>query len=282
MNFVRGLVVFILSAGHAVAFAAGFVPTNEEYEGFTDKDQEQMELFVEQVLKWVPDLPHDRTPGPESIISVWNATTYVKSGDLLLRLDDLNTENAVLGKRWPDGKVYYEFDKSVDKPSWKTSWRDAAQLWADAAGLTFEERVNEPNYIVVHDSPQNRSEIGMQGGPQKMEIESWGDKYVIAHEIAHALGMAHEHQGRGRSEYVCIHMKEVQAGRGSQFEEWPTTNYGVYDFDSVMHYGPYEFTKSAGNMTIEPKQVHRNNAREMGQRYKLSTDDKDGMRAIYP
>jgi len=282
MVVARFLITSTLLSGHVVALAAGFVPTDEEYEEFDNKDRDQMAQIVAQILEWIPDQPVQPIPDADSLIHVWNDKTYVKLGDMLLRIGELRTDNAVLSQRWPKGEVFYEFDSSVDKPRWKTSWRDAAQLWANAAGLTFKERVNEPNYIVIHDSRQNRSEIGMQGGPQKMDIESWGDTHVIAHEIAHALGMAHEHQGKGRSNYVTIHLKEVQAGRGSQFAEWPTTNFGSYDFGSVMHYDAYAFTKSSGNMTIEPRRLHRNQLAIMGQRHQLSALDKLGMAAIYP
>ena len=77
----------------------------------------------------------------------------------------------------------------------------------------------------------------MIGGAQEMNIVNWTQKYIIAHEIGHALGLIHEHCRNDRDQYVTILLENIDAGDENNFDiEVASVPYGAYDFDSVMHY----------------------------------------------
>jgi len=69
---------------------------------------------------------------------------------------------------------------------------------------------------------------------------------TIQHEILHALGFAHEHQRPDRSDYVEIKWDNIIPGYANFFGiEEGIRSLGVpYDYSSVMHYGPFDFSSS--------------------------------------
>ena len=64
------------------------------------------------------------------------------------------------------------------------------------------------------------------------------------HEIMHALGFYHEHARSDRDKYIKIIRKNVRKGLHQNFDfqndDKSTRNFN-YDYDSLMHYGPYSF-----------------------------------------
>src|SRR4051812_6634189 len=109
--------------------------------------------------------------------------------------------------------------------------------WQDAAGVTFVERVNEPNYLVIKKpaSGSSNSAIGMQGGPQVININAG---YKSLHELGHALGLIHEQSRSDRDSYVNMQWANVNGGNTNHdFKlETGSQNLTSYDLRSVMHY----------------------------------------------
>ena len=96
------------------------------------------------------------------------------------------------------------------------------------------------------------SYIGHQGGRQQLSLEQPDSKHCncfcstgrALHEIMHALGFYHEHSRADRDKYIKIVNKNVRKGKQKNFhtkgDDTTTRNFD-YDYDSIMHYGPYYF-----------------------------------------
>lgn len=59
-----------------------------------------------------------------------------------------------------------------------------------------------------------------------------------------------------RDDYVTIHWENISSGKEGNFKKYPSsqiTHFNTtYDYDSVLHYHAYGFTKN-GDPTIVPK-----------------------------
>jgi len=76
---------------------------------------------------------------------------------------------------------------------------------------------------------------------------------IVLHEMMHAVGFVHEHERTDRDQYVKINMANVQPGEEHNFTIVPGTQIvRPYCFQSIMHYGPYDFS-SNGKPVIEPQ-----------------------------
>ncbi|MBC7870720.1 MAG: S8 family serine peptidase, partial [Chitinophagaceae bacterium] len=133
---------------------------------------------------------------------------------------------------------------------------EAMATWEAVANVDFIPRTDQDDFIFFHDTTNdvdgngnsvaaNNSPVGRVGGQQTLNMVSWGAKFVIVHELGHAIGLSHEHQRPGRDTFVTIVMGNVQAGQAGNFnliDDDDSTNIGNYDFNSVMHYGEYAFS----------------------------------------
>jgi len=203
---------------------------------------------------------------------------YIQIDDMRFRTGELSILSGFTGTRWTSGDVFYEFDSAVTATN-QQRWIDASNEWAAVADLNFIEKTNQANWIYVKNDPENWSYVGMINDMQEMGINSWSSEFIIVHEIGHALGLMHEHQRSDRDNYVNILTDNIEAGKEDNFDKATTTNYGSYDFDSVMHY-PKDAFSSNGN-TIEPLLQYSDWLDKIGQRDHLSELDKKGMQIRY-
>lgn len=126
-----------------------------------------------------------------------------------------------------------------------------------------------------------------QSGPQKgqpVKLSMSCNRGKIMHELGHALGFYHEHQRLDRDQYIEIHEENVLPGREDNFLMLPASeiNGSEYDYGSIMHYPSNVFSRN-GLDTITPKldTINPNLVYEMGQRKRLSREDKKRANTLY-
>ncbi|MBY0111573.1 MAG: hypothetical protein K2Y21_02025 [Phycisphaerales bacterium] len=202
--------------------------------------------------------------------------------------DDRSLWNANL---WPGGVVWYTVDPNVTTTN-ADRLRIAMYEIETVCGVRFNPRSNQVNYINVRDSSGNSSSVGMIGGLQNVNLFNWSFRYIVIHELMHALGIFHEQQRSDRDPFVVINQANIQTAYfNANFPKNGATPSGGYDFESIMHYDACAFstccpagsTCSCGSgcysITAQPAYAAFQNV--MGNRGYLSQGDKDGLVSRY-
>lgn len=188
---------------------------------------------------------------------------------------------------WPEGKVPYSIDPQI------SGYRRDAVIAAitewqgtePRIDLDFIPRTGQGDYIYFRLGTYGTgcySYVGRIGGGQVINLQpGCFDKYTIAHEIAHALGMWHEQSREDRNSYVTIHFENIFTESQYNFRQHIHNgdDLGSYDYDSVMHYSRYAFSTN-GLETITPIQPLPPGV-YLGQRTHLSAGDISGMIEMY-
>jgi len=189
--------------------------------------------------------------------------------------------------RWPkiNGRVTvpYVID-SVYSSSEKNLIYNAMNEISSKTCVSFVPRSSQNDYIRFFSGDGCWSYIGRIGGKQDLSLKRSGCMVhgIAMHEIIHALGYGHMHQHYQRDSKVRINYGNIQSGLEVWFQtldpaSW--NNYGTsYDVSSVMHYGPYSFSRN-GQMTIQA--YSSADQRVMGQRSYLSSGDVARIKNMY-
>jgi len=183
--------------------------------------------------------------------------------------------------RWPDGIIVYQ--RPVNNSAiQQINVQLAINHWIEHTTLSFVERTEDnadqyPHYIKFVDSLGCASHVGMIGGAQEVYISDNCRMGNIVHEIGHVAGLFHEHTRPDRDNFVQVAWDDIEDGKDINFSV-QTANvdtYSVYDYGSVMHYGPSSFSRT-GNPTI----VVSDNI-QIGQRDGLSPLDIESVNKMY-
>ncbi|KAJ7344662.1 hypothetical protein JRQ81_000612, partial [Phrynocephalus forsythii] len=147
--------------------------------------------------------------------------------------------------------------------------------------IRFINHTTEYDYINIVPGDTCWSYFGKIGGRQRLGLAKHGciHKGLIQHELNHALGFLHEQSRSDRDKYVKINLEYVATGQQGNFDKVNSTNLDLpYDYDSVMHYGAYDFSNAAGKPTIVPIP---NTSIPIGQRIGLSNLDVKKINRLY-
>ena len=215
----------------------------------------------------------------------------VVEGDILIaKLATLEQESAFIlpaigGSRWINGIIPFELSEDLPLMS-KLAALEALALWQQKTNVEFIEltsknRDNYPDYLsfIPANGTTCSSFVGRQKGGQAVNLSPRCNSMNTAHEIGHALGLWHEQSRIDRDEYVLIVWENIDEDHRYNFDQHLTDgqDYGDYDYQSIMHYGPYNFSKN-GKKTIIPLIDNV----EIGQRDHLSEKDISAINSMYP
>ncbi|MCA9294894.1 MAG: M12 family metallopeptidase [Phycisphaerales bacterium] len=204
----------------------------------------------------------------------------------VLRLETGPNRAGVQMNTWADGIVPYVFNANVSSQNQTRTLAAMAEIEA-VTSVNFIPRTSESDYIVMNSSTVNNSFVGRITGPQNVNIFNWATRFIIVHELMHALGFEHEHQRADRNSYVDVNFDNICcSAEFNFFIASGITDFGAYDFDSVMHYGQYDFTNGSPCCGPEDRTITvlaPNEAMQtvIGQRDHLSTGDIEALQALY-
>lgn len=101
------------------------------------------------------------------------------------------------------------------------------------------------------------SYVGRIGGEQEMLIGSKCGVGVVVHELCHACAMYHEHCRYDRDNYITVYTENVEDNALNDVRKI-TSNYytrGAFDFNSIMIYGSYTFSKNGKPTMLKKMEV---------------------------
>lgn len=188
----------------------------------------------------------------------------VAEGDIILahipKSQDLVSASItpnVGGIRWPNGVIPFVLADNL--PSQNVEYcRQAMALWHDKTGVQFIEitpdnKEQYPNYVYIQPAEGTTcsSEVGRKGGEQTINLAPRCTTIITAHELGHTIGLWHEQSRQDRDQYIKIIWDNIEKDHQFNFDQHLTDgmDYGPYNYDSVMHYSAYGFSKN-GEKTI--------------------------------
>lgn len=221
-----------------------------------------------------PPAEYPDVPGPDSARPVDQPT------DSRLPSDASTT----VGKPWLNNRFVYEFSPDIAAdPDKVATFELACESLLESTALRCTPRALAPadrDYVYVFNGAHDFSYVGRQGGCQELSVLTWSNPIIVAHEIKHALGWAHEQQHPQRDQFIEIHLQDIQPLYRAEFQIADLGNEGPYDFDSIMHFYPKDFA-NPGRNSFQLRPQFSGLGVIPGQRDHLSATDLAEIRDLY-
>uniref|UniRef100_A0A669DAA6 Metalloendopeptidase n=1 Tax=Oreochromis niloticus TaxID=8128 RepID=A0A669DAA6_ORENI len=116
-----------------------------------------------------------------------------------------------------------------------------------ATCISFRPQSRERDFLNIQSRDGCYSFVGRRGGGQIVSLSRQGCVFhqIVQHEVLHALGFDHEQTRSDRDQHVRILLENVIPGMEHNFRKIDTRNLDTsYDYNSVMHYGRFAFSKN--------------------------------------
>ncbi|XP_057311669.1 low choriolytic enzyme-like [Hydractinia symbiolongicarpus] len=198
------------------------------------------------------------------------------------RLGRFGFASAKSNKFWPKGQpIAYEIASSIDGNGLQAI-KDAIADYHNYTCIRFKPRSNENVYIYFYRGAGCSSPVGYRGYRNDISLarNCW-KKGIVMHEMAHSLGMFHEHSRPDRDKYIKILWNNILGDEKVNFQKEPATEINslgtAYDLRSMMHYSSNAF--GGGRRTIEVLDSSKQSW--IGQRNGFSEIDKKQLNLMY-
>ena len=181
---------------------------------------------------------------------------------------------------WPNNVIPYKFEPNLSLAR-RTAMINAMGELTRVADIKFIQQTTQVHFILIQDSDVNTSWIGVHGeGEQIVNITSWNFKYIMIHELMHAIGVWHEQAALDRDDFIFVQEIFIIPELLHNFDIAPV---GIgqgqfYDYESVMHYGQYDFSILPGNPLFRTIITADPDFQEViGQKEYISAQDEFGL-----
>ncbi|WP_347331332.1 M12 family metallopeptidase [Marinimicrobium locisalis] len=189
--------------------------------------------------------------------------------------------------RWPNNVIPFQFSEEISAPIRSTT-EEAIAHWEANTPIRFVERTAQnadeyPDFVeIVNEEEACRATVGRRTGRQTVNLFERCSFGNVVHEFGHTLGLWHEHSREDRDEFIEIKWSNIDPDPAirSNFNQHIdiADDIGKYDYNSIMHYGPYAYAVDKTLPTIVPTQ----DGVQIGQREGLSQGDIASITEHYP
>ncbi|XP_060924549.1 high choriolytic enzyme 1-like [Limanda limanda] len=227
----------------------------------------------------------DETPAVSDVLEKVNeGLSNLVFGDIRLNVQRNADPCTATGCAWPK-RGRYVLVPVVLSSRYSSSERNliirALLTFHSSTCIRFVWRRNyHRQYLHFYSGSGCWSYIGRQSRGQAVSLQRNGCLYTgtVQHEVLHALGFHHEQVRSDRDRYVQILTENIQPGKEHNFDIEQTNNLGTpYDFNSVMHYSKYAFSKNR-----KPTIVARSNPNmDFGRATAMSRNDVARVNELY-
>lgn len=190
--------------------------------------------------------------------------------------------NVVNYARWPNSIVPYRIDSSFSA-SEKSKIIGTINNLSSLTYVNFIPASNEKEFVNILRGSDGGCWSYVGWYPEDVTTVSLSNGCfsggVITHELMHAIGFWHEQSRSDRDIYVSVDFNNIISRQEHNFAKQISdgVDIGGYDYNSVMHYSAYAFSKDITRPTI----IARDNPNRILGGDVLSDGDINAVNAIY-
>jgi Astacin (Peptidase family M12A) len=204
-------------------------------------------------------------------------------------------------KLWP-GRISYVFNAAASKlmnDSYvRDRWMSYIESWNKISPIQLQPRKYKEPYILFRGEYPAGSVVGnyntvINGNDysgQPIDVMGCYSEQCFHHELGHALGLKHEHQRCDRDKFLTFSFDTNDSRFFTDYSKFCDSefkSYGLYSFDSVMHYrlgtsgNPYGIDMRMEAKNQLPAGEYRGSPSQAGNMERLAESDRLTILAMY-